>query len=74
MERIGTEGRERELHYLKPLNSLLLEIMSCEQQSTKGKINTILNVTQSSTQAQQSFLHSGLPSPLSAISTADAEH
>lgn len=55
MERIATEGREKELHYLKPLNWLLLEIMSCKQQSTKEKINTLLKVTQSSTQAQQSF-------------------
>lgn len=48
--------------------------MPCKQQSTKEKINTLLNLTQSSTQAQQPFLHSGLPSPLSAIFTADAEH
>lgn len=55
MERIATEGREEELHYLKPLNRLVLEIMSCKQQSSKGKINTLLNVTRSSTQAQQLF-------------------
>lgn len=44
------------------------------QQLAEGKINALLNVSQSSTQAQQASLHSGLPSPLSVISNADAVH